>query len=39
MIDQQEKEYNSVIMAALLHDVGKFFERSKDLELHEKNMR
>ena len=36
MIDQQEKEYNSVIMAALLHDVGKFFERSKDLELHEK---
>ena len=36
MIDQQEKEYNSVILAALLHDVGKFFERSKDLELHEK---
>lgn len=35
MIDQQEKEYNSVIMAALLHDVGKFFRRSKDLELYE----
>ncbi len=29
MIDQQEKEYNSVIMAALLHDIGKLLHRSK----------
>ena len=29
MIDQQEKEYNSVILAALLHDIGKLLHRSK----------
>lgn len=29
MIDQQEKEYNSIIMAALLHDIGKLLHRSK----------
>lgn len=29
MIDQQEKEYNSVVLAALLHDIGKLLHRSK----------
>jgi CRISPR-associated protein Csm1 len=29
MTDQQEKEFNSVIMAGLLHDIGKLLHRSK----------
>jgi CRISPR-associated protein Csm1 len=29
MIDRREKEYNSVVLAALLHDIGKLLHRSK----------
>ena len=32
----ETKEYNSFILAALLHDIGKYFERSKYLELYER---
>jgi len=32
MTDTQTKEYQTVILAALLHDVGKFMQRDKDVK-------
>jgi metal-dependent HD superfamily phosphatase/phosphodiesterase len=36
MPDMNQREYQSVILGALLHDVGKFYHRTKK-DWHEKS--